>query len=61
MQVSEVNFMQISRKSSLNLYFHLSIIEFRIEKKIHTKAVVDVSGGAGGKIFLFSWERLGGG
>ena len=48
-------------KSSLDLYFNLSFIEYRIEKKIHTKTVVDVSRGAGGMVFLFSWERLGGG
>ena len=52
---------KISFKSSLDLYFHPSIIEFRIEEKLHTKAVVDMSRGAGGKVFLFSWERLGGG
>ena len=52
---------KISFKSSLDLYFHPSIIVFRIEAKLHTKAVVDVSRGAGGRAFLFSWERLGGG
>ena len=52
---------KISFKSSLDLYFHPSIIEFRIEEILHTKAVVDMSRGAGGKVFLFSWERLGGG
>ena len=41
------------------LYFHPSIIEFRIEEKIHIKAVADVSRGAGGRVFLFSLERLG--
>ena len=45
--MSEENFRQIPRKSSLDLYFHPSIIEFKIEEKIHTKAVVDVSRGAG--------------
>ena len=50
---------KIAFKSSLDLYFHQSIIEFRIEEKIHTKAVADVSRGAGRRIF--SWERLGGG
>ena len=48
-------------KSSLDLYFHPFIIEFRIERKIHTKAVVDVSRGTGGRVFLFFLERLGGG
>ena len=45
-------------KRSLDLYFYPSIIEFRIEEKIHTKAVVNVSRGAGERVFLFSWERL---
>ena len=68
MQMSEKKFMQISRKcllsysffwwqkialkSSLDLYFHPSVIEFRMEEKIHTKAVVDASRGAGERIFL---------
>ena len=43
---------QISFKSFLDLYFHPSIIEFRIEEKLHTKAVVDVSRDAGGRAFL---------
>ena len=47
-------------KSSLDsLYFHLSIIEFRIEEKIYTKAVVETSRDTGGRVFLFSWEILG--
>ena len=52
---------KIAFKISLDLYFHPSIIEFRIQEKIHTKAVVDVSRDAIGRIFLFSWERLEGG
>ena len=44
-------------KSSLDLYFHPSISEFRIEEKIHTKAVVDVSRNSGGRIFLGELER----
>ena len=67
MQISEKNFIQISRKcllswgflvtkiafkSFLDLYFCLSIIEFRMGEKIHTKVVVDVSRDAGGRIFL---------
>ena len=48
-------------KNSLDLYFNPSIIEFRIEEEIHTKAVADLSGGSGERVFLFSWERLGGG
>ena len=64
------NFMKISRKCLLScvffgwqkiafksfpdLNFLPSIIEFRMEEKIHTKAVGDVSRGAGGRIFL--WE-----
>ena len=51
------------------MYFHPFIIEFfwfvylqfRIEWKIYTKAVVDVSRGAGKRVFLFFWERLKGG
>ena len=43
---------KVAFKSSLELYFHPSIIEFRIEEKIHTKAVVDVSRGTEGRIFL---------
>ena len=34
---------KVAFKSSLYQYFHYSIIEFRIEEKIHTKTVVDVS------------------
>ena len=45
-------------QSSLDLYFHPSITEFRIEEKIHTKAVVDMSSGAEGRVFLFSWEGV---
>ena len=52
---------KIAFKSSLDLHFHPSISEFRFEEKIHTKAVVDMSRGAGGSVFLFSWKRLGGG
>ena len=51
----------IAFKSSFDLYFHPSIIEFRMEEKLHTKIVVDVSRDAGGRVFLFFWERLGGG
>ena len=51
----------ISSKRSLDLYFHSSIIEFRIEEKIHTKGVADVSRNAVGRVFLFSWEMLEGG
>ena len=40
-------------KSSLDLYFS--------SLKTHTKAVIDVARGVGGRISLFSWERLGGG
>ena len=43
---------KIAFKSSLDLYFHPSIFEFRMEEKIHIKAVVDVSRGAGGRIVL---------
>ena len=52
---------KITFKSSLNSYFHPSIIEFKIVEKIPTKAVVDVSRDAGGRVLLFYWERLGGG
>ena len=50
---------KIAFKKSLDLYFHPSIIEFRIKEKIHTKALVDVSRGAGERVFLFSSDRLG--
>ena len=43
---------KITLKSSLDLCFHPSIFEFRMEGKIHTRPVVDVSRGAGGRIFL---------
>ena len=39
-------------KNSVDLYFYSSIIEFRMGEKIHTKAVIDVSRGAGERIFL---------
>ena len=52
---------KITFKISLDLYFLRSIIEFRIDEKIHINAVADVSRGAGGKVYLFSRERLGGG
>ena len=66
MQISEKNFMKISRKclhscffvtkiafkSSLDLHFHFFIIQFRMGERIHTKAVADVSRGAGGRMFL---------
>ena len=51
----------IAFKSSLDLCFYPSIIEFRIKEKIHTKAVADVSRDAVGRVFLFSWETLEGG
>ena len=49
---------KIGFKNSLDLYRHPFIIEFRIEEKIHTKAVVDVSRGTEAGVFLFSLERL---
>ena len=50
---------KIAFKSSLDLYFQPLIIEFfwfatlqfRIEEKIHTQAVANVSRGAGGRVF----------
>ena len=51
---------KIAFKISFELYFHPSIIEFKIEEETHTKAFVDMSSGTGDRIFLFSWERLGG-
>ena len=41
---------KIAFKSSLALYFRPSIIEFRIGEKTHTKTIVDVSKGAGGRV-----------
>ena len=52
---------KIAFKSSVDLYFHPFIIEFRIEEKIHNKTVVDVSKGTGGRFFLFFLQKLGGG
>ena len=52
---------KIAFKSSVDLYFHPFIIEFRIESKIHNKTVVDVSKGTGGRVFLFFLQKLGGG
>ena len=52
---------KIAFKSSVDLYFHPFIIEFRIEEKIHNKTVVDVSKGTGGRVFLFFLQKLGGG
>ena len=49
---------KIAFKSSVDLYFHPFIIEFRIEEKLHTKAVVDVSRGARGRVSRFPLERL---
>ena len=43
---------KIASKSSLDLHFYPSIIEFRMEEKIHTKPVADLSRGAGGRIFM---------
>ena len=49
---------KVALKSSFtDLYFHPFIIEFRIEK-LHTKAVVDVSRGARGRVSRFPLERL---
>ena len=48
-------------KKLLDLYFHPSITEFRIEGKMHAKAVTDVTRGDEGRFFLFSWERIEGG
>ena len=50
---------KLAFKCSLDLYFHPSIIEFRIEEK-NTKAVVDVSRGVGGRVFQFFGEKLAG-
>ena len=43
---------KIAFKTSVDLYFHPSIIEFRMEEKIHIKAVADVSRDDGRRIFL---------
>ena len=48
---------KIAFKSSLDMYFHPSILEFRIEEKIHTKAVADVSRDAVERVFLGETER----
>ena len=36
-------------------------MKFKIEEKIQTKAIADVSISFGGKVFQFSWAELGGG
>ena len=41
--------------------FDLRSYRSESREKIHIAAVVDASRGAGGKVFLFSWKRLGGG
>ena len=48
---------KIAFKSSLDLYFHPSIIELRIEEKIHIKAV-DVSRGAGGRVTRLTSQEI---
>ena len=60
---------KVAFKSSLDLNFHPFIIaffwsaelKFRIEEKIHSKAVADVSRDNWKIVFLFSWDRMGGG
>ena len=47
---------KIAFKSSPALYFHPSIIEFRIGEKTRTKTIADVSKGAGGRVFLGDCE-----
>ena len=50
---------KVALKSSfIDLYFHSFIIEFRIEEKLHTKAVADVSGVARRRFSQFPLERL---
>ena len=48
---------KIAFKSSLDLYFHLSIIDFKMEEKIHTEVVVDVSRGSGGTVLFKKLRR----
>ena len=52
---------KIAFKNCLDLYFHPYITEFRIDEKIRTNDVVEVSRGAEGRVCLLSWERLDGG
>ena len=52
---------KIAFKSSLDLYLHLPLFSSESRKKIHTKAVVDVSRGAGGRFSCFhgrDWEGV---
>ena len=43
---------KVAFKSSLDLYFRPSIVEFRIEEKLHNKTVADMSTVTGGRVFL---------
>ena len=43
---------KVAFKSSLDLYIRPSIIEFRIEEKLHSKTAADMSTVAGGRVFL---------
>ena len=43
---------KVAFKSSLDLYIRPSIIEFRIEEKLHSKTAADMSIVAGGRVFL---------
>ena len=47
---------KIAFKRSLDLCFHPSIIEFRIEEKIQSKAVVNMSTVTGGRLHVFLGE-----
>ena len=49
-----------NKNNNNDLCFHPSIIKFKLEENLHTKAVVDVCRSVVGKVFLFSsrdWER----
>ena len=43
---------KVAFKSSLDLYIRPSIIEFRIEEKLHSKTAADMSTVAGGRVSL---------
>ena len=42
---------KIAFKIALELFFYPSTLEFGVEEKIHTKTVVNVSRGTGGRVF----------
>ena len=50
---------KIAFKIALELFFYPSTLEFGVEEKIHTKTVVNVSRGTGGRVFPFFLRETG--